>query len=385
MAKKANNVATKTTHNGHIPVQGLRSTWKGMSVGFLPLTTEIVIALLNEDRNNRTIGWRQVVTLATSMREGRFVWAAAMQSRSWENSFTDGRHRKLAFIVCYGSDAEVQWLNTTFNGGVEKLPPAVAKFRSQQQKPPAIPEDAAIVLVDGITPEAFQVQDQDQKKRTGADMLSHDSVISNAMDNLGVTPSETQNILRFVYLRANPGKNYAEPEKQKFGSLSKGGNISPQRYKDYWKTYGKTVERAAGLLDLTYIPDSPRGWDATQFSTAKVHAIAASTLYLLSSPTDEEAEEAIVILGDSLTRMKRIGSEVVADPMGVGRWIRKHQEGLKLHSTVIFSGIVAQLLDPKRVELDSLAWDRLMGVGRKDYNPEQDAAFRCAGPDSTKG
>ena len=117
MAKKANNVATKTTHNGHIPVQGLRSTWKGMSVGFLPLTTEIVIALLNEDRNNRTIGWRQVVTLATSMREGRFVWAAAMQSRSWENSFTDGRHRKLAFIVCYGSDAEVQWLNTTFNGG----------------------------------------------------------------------------------------------------------------------------------------------------------------------------------------------------------------------------------------------------------------------------
>lgn len=348
-------------------------------VGMMEANPANCLAWLERNVNNRTANFPHLVSLVQSIRSNRWIGEATLQTISWEGKGTDGQHRAGAFVLHAGDEDQRQRALELL-----KLEPNA----KQLEKVPALndsPESFPFVPVAfGVDPHAFVVQDQDQRKRTGADMIAHDAEWANWLSGAGIDPKEAQQTLRAIHLRVNPGKRYnsKEDDPPRYGSLAKGGNIPAQRYKEvFLPSYGNEFTNAIYGIEMN-IPedDEDRSWEHCPWPRYMVYA--AVTLAFMGE--DEQTFAKVCHRAADLTSGKTNGIVSVVRSLKRKNNPNKRKAGWYMSALVYYlTGNGDTLRTLGQLDKALTGVDIASGKETKEpRDPEQQPLFRFNGPDS---
>jgi hypothetical protein len=382
------NTKTKTTATKLFHLQSTITPSDGHArrIGYLTLDLPTLRELVALDSGNRIKNFPHIILHAENMAEGRFLWDAYHLTISWDDQGTDGAHRLGGAVMAFGSDADVAAYCEKYAPD-GKIPKVVSAFRTRYRGQPDWKAYCSVSM--NLNPKIFEVQDQDMRKRTGADMLTHNAHVSNWLSEAGLSGPDYQTILRFVYLRTTPGKSYSNKEKPgtaRYGYLAKGGNVSPNRYPLFESKFGVAVSYAHNYISEAMEPhgDTTYGLNACTFALTP-HIYALGTLIELGTQSGDLDVKTLIRFKECVrnwTRFEELKSGVlVSKCTGFAGLLNKMKTaGQPMpKSGHIFSALVHQVMSPKSDTLTHWEqWQTVLGT-----NPEQQPTLRLPGIDST--
>lgn len=236
-------------------------------VSLVKWSVDWAIATLRRNRKNRVINWSHVATLLKAFLAGQWVSDASSFIIDRDSDLADGQHRLIAYVLAYGTRAQVEellgllssqpqtgWKLKTKIDPTQPLSEYVPIRGYTLSDPIKLAALAEVVVLTGADPAAADKCDTDQRKRTGADQLARHSDSANLLAKLGIDGREMQTVLRHMYLRTLPPTTAAATAGAKYGSIRKGGNIHPDRYPKFSEVFGGYIDSASNAL---YGKDSP--------------------------------------------------------------------------------------------------------------------------------
>lgn len=249
-------------------------------VGFVRATPIFALEWMKHNPHNRPFNWSQANTLMENYRSGEWIGEANLWVIDWNDDVADGQHRAAALVLAFGTENQIGQLLLILASSSGSMFSLSDKAKKAIEEGNAISSHVPIsgfqnwytdskkdfathgptimipVVVDG-NPKVCEKADQDALARTGADQLARNSTTGSLIANLGQNPKLWQEVIRHIWLRAQPATISARKEGARYSTLRKGGKLKPDDFPKFMILLKDSLTKAMGYINELGTYSSP--------------------------------------------------------------------------------------------------------------------------------